>query len=553
MAKHPWLTKRGDVYYLRAPVPSDIRETFGKVEVSFSLRTKDLRQANRLIHGKATEVAERFEAHRGTLDQESQRVLATLPASRLDAHELGQACDQHFQNVTDQNFDSRAAVLEQVRSDVQGFVDGKFIKHPTTSWYSTFFEELTTDQALLVCFNHQTNERLTSLEDALALGDAALGVAAAVELGLALHDKDRRRAARRLMEAEADALRAILAKDHSRYDQIISRHACASAAATQTLGGTGKSKSLTWEQLVAEWEKAHEQSGGSPKVRKEWRARLLAFAKHAGVLPSKVTDTHVRTWRDKRLAEGRSPITVSDSDIACIRVIFARAIREKLLAGPSPTEGVVVDNKNRAARKMKGFSNNEAAIILEKAKLQGESWKRWVPWLCAFTGSRVSTMMNLRAIDVKWVDGHHVVEVTKEAGPTKTDDSERQIPIHAALIGDGFLEFVADRKGKRLFFDEHPRRQQGAENPGKSRCNRLAAWVRGLEGIQVGRAHNKDPSHAWRHWLKTALRRAGVPDSVADGITGHAPRSKGAGYGEVELDAKADALAKIAVPQLRRE
>lgn len=39
MAKHPWLTQRGSVYYLRASVPKDIRDTFGKTEVIFSLRT----------------------------------------------------------------------------------------------------------------------------------------------------------------------------------------------------------------------------------------------------------------------------------------------------------------------------------------------------------------------------------------------------------------------------------------------------------------------------------------------------------------------------------
>jgi len=29
-AKHPWLNGRGSVYYLRAPVPKDIRDIFGK-------------------------------------------------------------------------------------------------------------------------------------------------------------------------------------------------------------------------------------------------------------------------------------------------------------------------------------------------------------------------------------------------------------------------------------------------------------------------------------------------------------------------------------------
>lgn len=550
LAKHPWLTLRGSVYYLRAPVPSDIRDTFGKSEVTFSLRTTDRTQANKLIHGKANEVAESFELHRKAAKPSATKPSMPLPA--IDSHTLQLVCDQYFTKVTDQDFEVRSDVLQQMRDDPQAFIDGKLIKHPTTAWYSNFFEELTPEEALLVCFNERSGSRVSALENALSLGDCAIGEATAEQLGLVASDGDRRRFARRLMETEAAALRAILAKDHNRYEQIVSRHKSTrrdlETAPPQRIDG-----GPTWDAVIADWAKAHETSKGSPKIRKEWCARLLAFARHCGVAPAEVTDAHVRGWRDKRLAAGLSPVTVGNSDIACIRVVFARAIREKALAGPNPAESVIVDNMNRAARKMKGFSNDEAAAILASAKLQKEPWKRWVPWLCAFTGSRVSTMMNLRQCDVKFIDGHHVVEVTKDAGPIKTGESERQVPIHSALIADGFLNFVSTRRGKRLFFDEgNTRRSSGQYNPGKGRCERLAAWVRSLEGIKVGREHGKDPSHAWRHWLKTALRGAGVADSTSDGITGHAPRTQGAGYGHVELDAKAEALAKVAVPQVRR-
>ena len=59
-----WLTRRGSVFYLRAPVPKDIRDTFGKTEVVFSLWTSDLEEARRLINAKAQTVQEQFEDHR---------------------------------------------------------------------------------------------------------------------------------------------------------------------------------------------------------------------------------------------------------------------------------------------------------------------------------------------------------------------------------------------------------------------------------------------------------------------------------------------------------
>lgn len=63
-AKHPWLTKRKNTYYLRAKVPSDVRAFFPKAEVKRSLRTQDKVSAARLIHLEAAIVERQFEEYR---------------------------------------------------------------------------------------------------------------------------------------------------------------------------------------------------------------------------------------------------------------------------------------------------------------------------------------------------------------------------------------------------------------------------------------------------------------------------------------------------------
>lgn len=86
VAKHPWLTQRNGVFYVRAPVPRDILVTFGKAEVTYSLKTKDREVADRVINDHAKRVADRFEQHRRAGPNEAgagTRTVASLVRSTL--------------------------------------------------------------------------------------------------------------------------------------------------------------------------------------------------------------------------------------------------------------------------------------------------------------------------------------------------------------------------------------------------------------------------------------------------------------------------------------
>lgn len=314
-----------------------------------------------------------------------------------------------------------------------------------------------------------------------------------------------------------------------------------------TQRGTDCSASLSWDALIAAWETAHKASGGPEPTRREWRSRITKFAAWAAKSPVEITDDDVRGWRDKRLGDGVSARTVGDGDLSMIRAVFKHAITEKLLTGPNPAADVRVAGIRRAARQMNAFSDDEAATILGAATTQPQPYRRWVPLLCALTGSRVSPMLNLRGSDVQAIDGITCIRIDAEAGPTKTRVSERLVPLHRAIIEAGFLDFVKERGSGRLFYEDRPRRGLGKHNPGSTKVKQLRAWVSGL-GLRIGRAHAKDPNHAWRHWLKRTLRDAGVSDSVSDAITGHAPRGDGAAYGGVSLKAMSDALGKVSLP-----
>jgi hypothetical protein len=83
MTGHTRLDRRNATYYHRASVPTDIADTYGKVEETFSLRTKDYTEALRLVKIKAVEVDARFEAHRKELRKASEPYVEELTEEQL--------------------------------------------------------------------------------------------------------------------------------------------------------------------------------------------------------------------------------------------------------------------------------------------------------------------------------------------------------------------------------------------------------------------------------------------------------------------------------------
>lgn len=332
---------------------------------------------------------------------------------------------------------------------------------------------------------------------------------------------------------------------------------------------------VSWQAVFEAWSEAHALRGGAETTRRDWATTWRKFAAFTGVSsPLLVGGQHVRDWRDMRLKGGAAARTVYDADLTAIRGIFSYAIRERLLGaawGANPAADVrAPKGAMRGRRRMGGYGDTEVATLLRLAAAETATTKagalryparRWVPWLCALTGSRVSTMLSLRACDVKGVDGVWCIEVTSEAGPVKTDDAERVVPLHPAIVEQGFVEWVRSvasatrsRPAGPLFYTAEGRRKGAGSraeyNPAKGAGNSLRKWVlkaaKGA-GIEAGMAKGRQPLHAFRHWIKTALREVEVQDSVIDAIVGHAPATVGGRYGRVTVKTMAAALGKLTV------
>ncbi|MCY1644764.1 site-specific integrase [Methylorubrum sp. SL192] len=280
-------------------------------------------------------------------------------------------------------------------------------------------------------------------------------------------------------------------------------------------------------------------------TRKRWRPALATLEASVGHDDlARVTPENIADWVDALATEGRGDKTIRDVYLASAKALFGWMQGKRKIA-VNPCAGLRVKVIEGPVLRERFFTEAEISTILEaslasqRGRLSAEhaAARRWVPWLCAYSGARVGEVTQLRREDIRFEDGVRYFRITPEAGTVKTKRF-RDVPIHSHLIEMGFLDYVETRS-KELFFDKARGRGGSDANPLSKRVGeRLAAWVRKLGITDVG----VDPNHGWRHSFKTRGRRGGMRDSVLDAIQGHAPDTEGRKYGGFTIDVKASEM-----------
>lgn len=285
--------------------------------------------------------------------------------------------------------------------------------------------------------------------------------------------------------------------------------------------------------LVDDWWKEQERVGKAKSTYVNYRGvfgRLVTFLKLDKARRATADDARRLTaedvvrFKDHRLAEGMSPRTVNDNDLAAMRSVLAWALtNKKLLANVA--EGIKVIGAKKEKRR--GFTDNEAKAILRAAQaveLDGQEYAetlralRWGPWLMAYTGARVGEIGQLRKEDVAKVteDGeeHWSITITPEAGTVKGGKT-RKVPLHPHLVAMGFVDMVERAPAGHLFL--RPNGKTGdVLGPLQGVKNRLAEAAR-----LVVPDKGVSPNHGWRHWFITQCRKVGVSQELRRMITGH--------------------------------
>lgn len=300
-------------------------------------------------------------------------------------------------------------------------------------------------------------------------------------------------------------------------------------------------KSLSFQEMFDRWAK---EAKPSASTISSWRSPLVSLRKHVGHDDARrVSESDAIGWKDALVASGLSPKTIKDGHVAALKSIWSYGLANKLVTF-NPFKDVKVATRKRAGSGRLPYENAEVARLLRIARAETDAGRRWLPWLAAFTGARIGELAQAWGKNVENIDGIPVLHIrpADDGGTLKNEPSERTIPIHSALIAEGFLSF-AEAKGEGPLFYGKARGQAGSRHASKGVTNRLASWIR-AQGFDDPR---KAPAHAMRHWFKSAGHEAGAPDSAIDFIQGHAIKSTAGVYRHFSLKALREALERIQV------
>ncbi|KQU34147.1 integrase [Methylobacterium sp. Leaf94] len=505
--KHP---KTG-VYQLRRRVPEDLVKLVGKVEVKFSLKTKDPAEARARHFAENTALEERWANLRKGLqpltNRQVQAIAGEIYHSKVAEHadDPGAAEQWRREAVADNG-------LKSLRMRTSG--------SPSALRLATGWSEA---EALVRARYGQATDKVIS------------------DKGLVVTEGDRRRII--LAAAEANGLAHESLLRNAEGDYTPDEHAKRFPPPFTSAGP------LKFADVWAEYRRSVQPSEATVK---RWYPILRKFMAFVGTEDvRRITAADVVRWRDKMMgtAYGLSPLTVRDVYLAAPKALLSFAVAQSRMES-NPAAGVVVKvgKRKRKVRKS-GFSAEEANQILAAslapqnglASQELKDARRWVPWLCAYSGARVNEITQLRAQDVRLSEGVWVMDITPEAGTTKTNDS-REVPLHDHLVEQGFLDFVRSKGSGPLFYSVERQRGASAANPTYVKVGgKLAEWVRAL-GVDD---ENVQPNHAWRHRFKTVGRRIGIDSAKLDAIQGHAAASEGDGYGDFPPDALKPEIDKI--------
>jgi site-specific recombinase XerD len=274
-------------------------------------------------------------------------------------------------------------------------------------------------------------------------------------------------------------------------------------------------------------EKSGIKGGTTGATAKRWRPKIKAFCdfvKHAD-LGRMTTDDGYR-WVDHLVERGVAKKSVRDVWIASLKATAGFMVERRKLT-ENPFAGIRIRGvKATKESNKKGFSDAQAKLILEATPAtpshlstpETQAARRWVPWICAYTGARVNEITSLLPSDIRQDPETGTWCFYLRPEMTK-GDYERVVPVHSHLIAQKFLDYVARRRKARLPLFYDPARARGSENANpqwQKIGQRLGDWV--VESLRIT---GVKPNHAWRHRFKSVARHVHMHPEVEKFITGH--------------------------------
>jgi integrase len=471
----PWKHPRSGVYYLRKGVPEDLRELVGKREEKRSLGTRDPAEAKRRHAEALADVEVRWANLRA-----GPKALTEREAHQLAVTVHDRWLQQHQENPSHQTawnvdlVDRLFAPPRRLRSydisdpDFEGSMDEDSRQiSGMEKWCFEIADECLAAHGLLV---DETSRRVLAGAVAAALQRASLTLAS-------------------LAKGGTSSANFFFGVGPATQSAAVSR------------------QPVAFQQLVDGW--AAERRPVA-KTQYEWSRvvrQLEAYLGHSDA--QRLTGENLIDWKRSMVEAGLRPKTIQDSKLAPLRAILQWGAKNKLISS-NPADGISLDVRTKQGEKKRSFTDAEAKLVLRAALAEKDPVRRWVPWIGAYSGARVSEICQLRSEDIIQIDNIWCMKLDPEAGSLKTSGSERIIPLHPALIETGFLKFAAKAKSGPLFAALSPDKFGKRGGNGTKVIGRFVRQL-GLTDTRLS------PSHSWRHRIKTSGRKYGLRRRDANG------------------------------------
>lgn len=502
------LINREGRYFARLVVPLDLRRIVGKTELRTALGP-DYRQALRLLPGAVAQIQHQIAlAEREASKGQPAPAFARYPLSP----------DQ----IAASHYHQRLAFDDQLRNDVrysQGLIDDQLVQRLRDAMAGKMGDD-----------------ELSKL-----IGPRIERFRASGNLTAQPGSDEWRQIARALCVAEYEALSRVAERDEGDFTGQPTIPLLVNAKLPEIAPAPVPLKKL-FDDYIASRQALGKHKDGAGQWANAIK-HLIKFLGHSNA--REITKRNLLDWRDKLLAEKKSPKTIANGYLACVRAVMRWAFENDRLP-TNEAETVRQEIPKKVLTRERGYTTPEAIKVL-KASVNYQpadadnpsnresapitAAKRWVPLLCAFTGARVAEMAQLRKEDVRQEGEQWIARISPDAGSVKTG-GYRDVPLHRQVIALGFLDFVkAAKPGPMFHSSKTPDKYLSGA---RVTAGRLSQWLQSSNLVPEG----VQPSHGWRHRFKTQGRELGLSDRIVDAIQGHAGTTAGDNYGDVSILAR---------------
>lgn len=565
------------MYYFRAKVPVDLSQHYApKREITFSLRTRDPREALERVRLESVKLDQEFAAARRLRDAELQTLLSDTEIERIIAIFMHEELDQDENQRLGLTGDDE--VYEAVRNQMieQGLpVSPAEGRSPGSMGIS---ERLHQKMGETLEFGHEyfrwalSRGNISAIEDEMDLLMEAHG------LRLDPTSDAYRKLGHALLKAFVQINDMKLAR-HSG-DVVHTPPAPPVALASLNVPDDDLTLSKLWERYKTERQLP-------PKTESDFWTYVRRFVEVNGDLALKsITKAHVRVFKDAmlklpvrpnklmqtltvpeiiELLDGKDDVprlstrTINDKALGAISAVLSYGVENGYLED-NPAKGIKAVGPKDLKPARVPYSIEDLKVIFSSAVFSagarprggaGEAAK-WLPLLAAFTGARLEELGRLEVSDIGTEEEvpHLFIQTRGEGRGLKNRHSRRKVPLHPELIRLGFLDYVDDcRKTSNvaLFPDLKSNRTEVTAA--------FSKWW-GRYSRSLGIDEPQKVFHSFRHLVKRSLRDAGVDKTLRDALQGHAVADVAESYGVdaegfgVSLPVLYDSISKLSYPGL---